>query len=290
MQIYSYWCGDFFIRHMLISALKREKWKFKTPSGSQRLKLGKYRKKAIENLNRGSVKVSEIEQFPSSVEMDLFAERQNEILAIEIKTRLFARIGKSDNEFLHSTMHFSTPFDGLIALEKLRRQKSYDLQQDEINTISEFYRYQLALNRLNDREKGEFHSYHQMKISDFLGVENEGFSIKTAVVVPFYCRKQERVHIAKSQKKINSLLSYQHLKTFPFSIWVIQPISKMINKNDLPPKVRLNFFDGLGENPSKPPQIKPSDITYAYNLTKNRRKYRGCKKCVYKKHIPKDLR
>src|ERR1044071_7540501 len=92
MKYYNYWDGDYFVRHMMISALRREGWSFSTDSGARRMQMDDLRELATKELFQAGATNTEVARFPSSVEMDLVAEREDEVLAIEIKTRLFARV------------------------------------------------------------------------------------------------------------------------------------------------------------------------------------------------------
>jgi hypothetical protein len=283
MRYYNYWDGDYFVRHMMMSALKAEGWSFSTISGARRLPLEGLREFAVAELKKAGANLDEISGFPSSIEIDLFAERGNEVLAIEIKTRLFARIRaeKVGTGFHHSSMHFGTPELAYKALKLLQGNKAYDQNQDEMGTICEFYRYLLALNYYSERFIGDVGP--QKPLFNQIVSLGEQRNFKTAILVPFYCDISERQHIISCLNQLQTLLLNQRLEPYPVSLWVLTPTSKLINDADQPPSLRIDLFDKNGGGLSSPPLITPKDIKYAYDLTQHRGKYRGCAKCSYRK-------
>jgi hypothetical protein len=283
MRYYNYWDGDYFIRHMMMSALRAEGWSFSTGSGARRLPMENLRDLAVEELVKAGATPDEISRFPSLIEIDLFAERGDEVLAIEIKTRLFARIRaeKVGAGFHHSSMHFGTPELAFSALKRLQGNRAYDQDQDEMGTLCEFYRYLLALNRYSLHPKTN--SGHREPLFDRIVSQGGRRTFKTAILVPFYCDISERQHIISCLDQLHNLLQSQRLEPYPISLWILTPTSKLINDADLPPSLRIDLFDKEGRGLPSPPIITAKDIQHAYDLTQDRGRYRGCVKCSYRR-------
>ena len=242
-----YWCGDPFTPTMIKSALNGENWistinkKFYLSERLVNLYNQKLKKDFEEKLQR-TERLNE--HFGSSGDFDVFAEKGNNILCVEVKTKIFSTLRRKE----YAKYHFdSYPgcLDALLSLPKTSDEK--------ISASCELLKYCLNL--------CEYHKQSKCHV---------------AVLVPFYINPIELKNIPLYLKGLRQYVIDQHGLDVAMALWCL--VAKLDEK--FPKDVVIHQIWQSENFDVPPPKIRNIDIEEGdKKFSETRYTYGNCADC-----------
>lgn len=220
-------------------------------------------KKFYENKIRQDFGIEE--NFANSAEIDMFANRNNVYLCIEIKTRIYARIRAETNDYqisynsLHSRYHFDKYPEAVNALLQLKKNPTLaDDRHETIRSSCELLRY-------------------------CLGLMQEGYMGKNCLIIvlmPFYAKEVEFKVVKECLDRLRNYVFDEYEFNIPMAIW-------KVNTDSLNQEVPQNvWIEGIYQQDGfdiPPPTITYTHIQNSLVYWRTYRNWKKCSECKYRK-------
>ena len=254
-----YWCGDPFVPTMVKSSLAKNGWQLleKYDRNLNQNLVNHYQKKIFTdflNLPRNGLrKIDENEHFGRRIDIDVIAEKENEIFLMEVKTKIYSQKQVYKNRD-YSRYHFDRYPDAVEAL--LRLPTSF---HEKLQSSCELLKYCLKLTDETYKEKYK----------------------KIGVLIPFYINKEEPAHIIDYLKRLQIYSRGEHGLDIDVGLW---QLNAKINKR-YPSEVKISQVWETPNFKIQAPTITKDDILAGHNrLSETNHVYRKCVECSNRKH------